>query len=239
VIDAGNAQNVVDSGWNIYQDLTYIGNGNILARRSDGKLVLYQDTNGDGVIDAGNAQNVVDSGWNIYQDLTYIGDGGTGDIARKDTDTNTIAPSSVITPVTLPTSAINGSSTWTIDARGRVSGSITYTVGSGFGSKKYSSGVVVEFLDGSTYYAETTKTVGRPSSGSTKGTHTVSTSSIPLNQVNQIRRIFVNYQVDRGLDTIGEWKDLVVDALVEADEDYQKLKELGLVKDAAAAAAGS
>jgi|GEM_PF-6248346 len=213
---------------------------------SDEAFTIYK-VNGSGTINSGDKVylktrrdhfvNAYDSIGNVSAQPT----GNTTDVNLSDeiftihyTDPNT--DPNTITPITLPTSSTKGASTWTIDARGGVSGSITYTVGSGSGSKKYSSGVVVEFLDGSTYYADTTKTVGRPSFGTRKGTHTVNAPSIPLNQVNQIRRVFVNYQVDRGIDTIREWKDLVVNTLVEADADYQRLKELGLVKDAATAA---
>ena len=142
-----------------------------------------------------------------------------------------------ITGLSLPITATNGSATWKIDDRGGVTGAISYTVGSGSGSKKYSSGVVVEFLDGSTYNAEMTKTVGRPLTGKRKGTHTENRPSISLNQVSQVRRVFVKYEVDRGLDTIGVWKDLVLDILDDANTDYQKLKDNGLVQDAAKAAA--
>ena len=145
-----------------------------------------------------------------------------------------------ISPLPLPTSASNGASTWTIDARGGVQGSITYTVGGspGGGSKKYSSGVVVEFLDGSTYFAEATKTVGRPFSGTRKGTHTVNAPSISLDRVGNVRRVFVHYNVETDLSTIRAWKDEVLDLLDEAEEDYERLKENGLVQDAAKASGG-
>ena len=57
--------------------------------------------------------------------------------------------------------------------------------------------------------------------------------------MGNIRRVFVNYSVDRGLSTIRDWKNLVLKLLDEADVDYQKLKDNGLVQDAVRVAAGS
>lgn len=132
----------------------------------------------------------------------------------------------------LPITASKGSATWTIDQAGAVTGSITYTVGSGSGSKKYSSGLVVEYFDGGTYTADATETVGRPFTGTRRGTEHFDRPSIPTSKLTQIRRVYVKYEVDKGLDTIREWKDTVLELIAEADKDYQKLKDNGLVQDA-------
>ena len=65
--------------------------------------------------------------------------------------------------VLLPIRASRGASTWYINSRGVVESTIKYTVGSGSGSKKYTTAVIVEFANGQIYTATSTKTVGTSS----------------------------------------------------------------------------
>ncbi len=143
--------------------------------------------------------------------------------------------------VRLPISASRGSARWTIDANGVVTSYITYTVGSGSGSKKYSTGLIVEFADGNVYTASATKTVGRPLVGSRRGTDTnQSHNALNVNKLNSIRRVYVKYSTDSsGPNTIREWINEARQWAREGEEIYKELKDNELVQDAVKIYAGT
>ena len=134
--------------------------------------------------------------------------------------------------VALPITASRGSSTWKISKTGGVEGSIKYTVGSGAGSKKYASGVVVEFADGSTYSATMTATIGRPLSGTKKGTKSVPAPSIPLAKIRIVRRVYVTHDVESSIATVKQQVDNLLEILKDADRIYKELKKSDIVVDA-------
>lgn len=141
----------------------------------------------------------------------------------------------------LPISASRGASSWTIDARGVVTSRIKYTVGSGSGSKKYTSGLIVEFSNGSIYTAWSTKTVGRPAFGTRKGTHTdQSHTALPLNRLGSISRVYVKYSTSSsGPNTIREWINEARQWARDGEKIYKELKDNELVKDAVKYYAGT
>lgn len=122
---------------------------------------------------------------------------------------------------------------WIIDREGVVTSRITYTVGSGTGSKRYYSAVVVEFEDGQIYTAEATKTVGRPLIGSSKGTaENHNHPALPVDKVSSIRRVYIKAATDSsGPRTIREWVDTVKGWVMDAGKIYRELKDTDLVKD--------
>ncbi len=142
--------------------------------------------------------------------------------------------------IRLPIKVTRGSSTWTIDARGVVTSHIKYTVGSGSGSKKYTTGLIVEFSDGTIHTARATATIGRPTFGSRKGTKTNSAhDAIPVNKLNMIVRAYAKHSTSSsGPNTIGEWVKKAEEWAKEADRVYKELKDTDLARDAVAHESG-
>ena len=140
----------------------------------------------------------------------------------------------------LPITARRGSSTWTIDARGVVTSRIKYTVGSGTGSKRYASGLIVEFSDGSIYTASATKTIGRPPFRTKKGTYTNrSHRALPLNRLSRISRVYIKHSTNSsGPNTIREWINEARKWAKDGEEIYKELKGNDLVRDAVKFSAG-
>lgn len=132
----------------------------------------------------------------------------------------------------LPIVVRRGSSAWVISQAGGVECHIKYTVGSGVGSKKYNSGLVVEYRDGTTDSREATKTVGRPAHGSRNGTAEIPVASLPASKLGEIRHMYVTHDVNSSIVTVRDhilnWSGIIE----EAEKEYQKLKDNELVKDA-------
>lgn len=141
----------------------------------------------------------------------------------------------------LPISASRGSARWTISAKGVVTSYIKYTVGSGSGSKKYTTGLMVEYADGKVDTAWATKTVGRPAFGSRKGTaKNTSHNALSLKRLNDIRRIYVKYDTSSsGPNTVREWITKIRKWAKEGEDIYKELKDNELVKDAVKLYAGN
>jgi len=138
----------------------------------------------------------------------------------------------------LPITARRGSAKWSIDSAGGVECAIKFTVGAGSGSKRYASGVVVEFRDGSTYHSVATATIGRPPFGTKSGTKTVPRNSIPANKLREIRRVYVTYDVTSSINSVNDHINNWVEILKEADRIYKELKGTELVKDAVSVSVG-
>ena len=168
---------------------------------------------------------------------THEDNSGTGVVRFEELDSQNFAYRPIL-PITARAEG-GGATAWTINEAGEVTAAITYTVGSGSGSKKYMSAVVVEFFDGSAYTEQVQKTIGRPGFGSRNGTAHFSLPSIPAEKVSQIRRVYVRDWLNRGNNTPGEWIGSVVKILQEADAAYEELRENGLVQDAITYAAGA
>lgn len=143
--------------------------------------------------------------------------------------------------VRLPISASRGSARWTIDAQGVVTSHIRYTVSLDSESKIYTSGLIVEFADGTVYTASATKTVDRPSFGIPTRTDTnQSHNALSERKLNDIRRVYAKYSNDAsGPKTIREWINEVRNWAREGAEIYKELKDNELVQDAVKIYAGT
>jgi len=131
--------------------------------------------------------------------------------------------------VELPAKATKGFSTWTIDAAGGVKAEMTYTVGPGFGTKRYTTAAVIEFVDGSTDSRLVTKEIGRPAPkplGTTKtGTDVTDLASISLERVDLVRRIYSNNWVEASDGTARDYIRRLEDDIKESKRTYKRLEE--------------
>ena len=84
-----NSSNPIGRGWQNFQQVLGIGDGEVLAIKPDGDLLWYRYT-GDGTADQTgatgwepNSSNPIGRGWQNFQQVLGIGDGrGVGDQAR-------------------------------------------------------------------------------------------------------------------------------------------------------------
>lgn len=134
--------------------------------------------------------------------------------------------------VALPITAKRGSSTWVISQAGGIECHIKYTVGSGSGSKKYNSGLVVEYRNGTTDSRQATKTIGRPFTGTRSGTAQIPVASLPASKLGDIRNVYVTHNVSSSISTVRDHLRNWLEIIDEADKEYRKLKNNELVKDA-------
>ncbi|MBI1325711.1 hypothetical protein GC170_21310 [bacterium] len=142
--------------------------------------------------------------------------------------------------VKLPIKASRETATWTIDAQGGVTSAIRYTVGPGNGSKRYSTGLIVEFADGHIYTASATETIGRHLYETRRGTEENNNhNALPIDHLKDIRRVYVKYKVGpSGPGTIEEEIQEAKKWVKEADKIYKELKDTDLVRDAVTYSSG-
>lgn len=136
----------------------------------------------------------------------------------------------VIRPL-FPIAVNRGPASWTIDARGTVTGSLAWSAAKGKGFSQFASGIVVEFFDGTTYTEEMSISRNRDQFRDRQGTEFAILPSIPSDKVHQIRRVYATHSIDQGSMVLSNWKDTVLKGIIDPISD-EALKNLGLVPGA-------
>lgn len=120
---------------------------------------------------------------------------------------------------------------WTITEEGHINCELGYFTIKKPGEKKFSTAMMIQFVDGSLEYREMSIDLVRPIMKPRTTIPDLVQAPIPAKKSQMIRRIFVVFQVNR-TNSFQDWERELREILKTGDGNQQVLTEYGLIRDA-------